>query len=103
MNSLATWSASTIQRFGDFTKTHRALGAAILLGGLLASCGPKLPAPEPGAPIAPSALPHPKTGLWRWTSQAAGQKQLCLSGQALAPLGGRPGCPVTREVRTPAG
>jgi hypothetical protein len=53
--------------------------------------------------VAAAALPHPKGGLWQWKSQAAGSRQLCLSGQLLAPLAARPGCPVTRRIRTFSG
>ena len=53
--------------------------------------------------MAATALPHPKAGLWQWSSQAAGQKQLCLSGQLLTPLAARPGCPILRQIRTASG
>jgi len=77
--------------------------AAVGLGAALASCGSKIPPEEPGAPVAIAALPHPKAGLWRWTSQASGEKQLCLSGQLLNTLAARPGCPVSRQIRTASG
>ena len=73
------------------------------MGAAVASCGSKIPPEEPGTPIAAVALPHPKVGLWKWSSQAGGQKQLCLSGQLLTPLAGRPGCPVSRQIRTASG
>jgi hypothetical protein len=69
----------------------------------LASCGSRIPPAEPGTPVAAAALPHPKGGLWRWDSQAGGRKQLCLSGQLLAPLAARPGCPILRQIRTAGG
>lgn len=53
--------------------------------------------------MAATALPHPKPGLWRWSSHAAGQKQLCLSGQLLSALAARPGCPISRQIRTASG
>lgn len=81
----------------------RAILVAAGLGASLASCGSKLPPEEPGTPVAASALPHPKPGLWRWSSQAGGQKQLCLSGQPLVALAVRPGCAVSREIRTAGG
>ena len=73
------------------------------LGVALASCGSKIPPDEPGAPVAAAALPHPKAGLWQWSSKAGGQKQLCLSGQLLSGLAARPGCPVSRQIRTAGG
>ena len=53
--------------------------------------------------MAAAALPHPRPGLWKWSSHAGGQKQLCLSGQLLAALAARPGCPISREIRTAGG
>lgn len=50
-----------------------------------------------------AALPHPKAGLWEWDSVAAGKKQICLSGQVLTVLEARPGCPVSRRVKTADG
>jgi hypothetical protein len=50
-----------------------------------------------------AALPHPKPGLWRWTSHMAGGKQVCLSGQLLSAFASRPGCPVVSRVRTEDG
>jgi hypothetical protein len=73
------------------------------VGAALASCGSRIPPEEPGTPVAAAALPHPKGGLWKWSSQAGGQKQLCLSGQLLTPLAARPGCPVSRQIRTAGG
>ena len=73
------------------------------MGAALASCGSRIPPAEPGTPVAAAALPHPKSGLWKWASQAGGQKQLCLSGQLLAPLAARPGCPIARQIRTASG
>jgi hypothetical protein len=73
------------------------------MGAALASCGSRIPPAEPGTPVTAAALPHPQAGLWKWTSQAAGQKQLCLSGQLLTPLAARPGCPISRQVRTASG
>ena len=81
----------------------RAILAAVGLGAALASCGSRIPPEEPGAPVAVSALPHPKAGLWLWKSQASGEKQLCLSGRLLTSLAARPGCPVTRQIRTASG
>jgi hypothetical protein len=62
-----------------------------------------MPPQEPGRPVAEAALPRPKAGLWSWSSQAAGQKRLCLSGQILSALAARPGCPQTRRVRNAIG
>ena len=73
------------------------------VGAALASCGSRIPPQEPGTPVVAAALPHPKAGLWQWSSQAGGQKQVCLSGQLLTPLAARPGCPVSRQIRTAAG
>ena len=81
----------------------RAILVAAGLGAALASCGSKLPPEEPGTPIAAAALPHPKAGLWKWSSHAGGVKQLCLSGQLLAALAERPGCAISRQVHTVAG
>ena len=81
----------------------RAILVAAGVGASLAACGSKIPPQEPGAPVAAAALPHPKAGLWKWASQAGGQKQLCLSGQLLAPLTARPGCPISRQIRTGGG
>ncbi|HEX3919076.1 MAG TPA: DUF3617 family protein [Caulobacteraceae bacterium] len=53
--------------------------------------------------MAEAALPHPRAGLWEWDSKAAGKKQICLSGQVLTVLEARPGCPVTRRVKTADG
>ena len=63
----------------------------------LGACGAQAPA-DPGTPVATSALPHPKPGLWSWTSGVTGAKRLCLSGQTLSVLDARPGCPVVRQV-----
>ena len=73
------------------------------LGAALASCGSRRPPERPGEPVAAAALPHPRSGLWAWDSQANGERQLCLSGQVLAALAPRPGCPVSRQVRTASG
>jgi hypothetical protein len=73
------------------------------VGAALASCGSRIPPEEPGTAVAAAALPHPKAGLWKWNSQAAGRKQLCLSGQLLTPLAARPGCPISRQIRTASG
>jgi len=81
----------------------RAILVAAGLGAALASCGSKLPPQEPGTPVAATALPHPKPGLWKWSSHAGGVKQLCLSGQLLAALAERPGCPISRQIRTTGG
>jgi hypothetical protein len=72
-------------------------------GAALASCGSKLPPEELGTPVAAAALPHPKAGLWKWSSHAGGVKQLCLSGELLAALADRPGCSISRQVHTAAG
>jgi hypothetical protein len=77
--------------------------AAAGLGAALASCGSRIPPPEPGAPVSEAALPRPKAGLWSWTSQAGGEKRLCLTGQILSPFAERPGCPQTRRIRNPLG
>lgn len=81
----------------------RASLVTIGLASTLAACGSRIPPDEPGTPVAVAALPHPKAGLWRWTSQAGGQKQLCLSGALLTPLAARPSCPVSRQIRTASG
>ena len=76
-------------------------GLVAIAGACLAvaACG----APMSGDAIGEAQLPHPKAGLWRWTSQAAGVRQLCLSGRVLTVLAERPGCPVSRRVRTDDG
>jgi hypothetical protein len=84
-------------------RAFRAILAAVGLGMALASCGSRIPAPEPGTAVSAEALPHPKPGLWSWDSQAGGKKQFCLSGRLLSPLAFRPGCPVTRQIRTGSG
>jgi len=61
----------------------------------LAACGGDS---DPGRPVTLAELPHPKPGLWRWSSGAGGVRQLCLSGQVLGVLAPRPGCPVVRQV-----
>lgn len=63
----------------------------------LAACGADN---DPGAPVSVAALPHPKAGLWRWSSGVVGVKDLCLSGQVLSVLEPRPGCPAVRQVVT---
>jgi hypothetical protein len=70
----------------------------------MAACdsGPSIPSTG-GAAVDVEALPHPKPGLWQWTSHWGGQKRLCLSGQVLTALAARPGCPVTRQVRLASG
>jgi hypothetical protein len=82
---------------------YRAIIVAAGLGAVLAACGPDIPSDEPGTPVSPAALPHPKAGLWAWISQAGGQKRICLSGQLLSVLAERPGCPLIREIRTFSG
>jgi len=84
-------------------RMSRAILAAAGIAGVLAGCGSKIPAQEPGAPVAAAALPHPKAGLWQWNSQAGGRKQLCLSGELLTPFAPRPGCPTSRQIRTNGG
>jgi len=78
----------------------------LLVAGLataLAACGSRIPSQEPGTPVAEAAMPHPKAGLWRWDSRAAGRRQLCLSGQLLSVLAARPGCPQARRIRNAIG
>jgi hypothetical protein len=84
-------------------RVSRAILAAAGMAGALAGCGSSIPPEEPGAPVTAAALPHPRSGLWQWTSQAGGQKRLCLSGQLLSPLAPRPGCPTSRQIRTDGG
>ena len=81
----------------------RAILAAAGVAGALAGCGSRSPPEEPGAPVTSAALPHPKAGLWQWSSHAGGQKRLCLSGQLLTPLTPRFGCPTSRQIRTISG
>jgi hypothetical protein len=81
----------------------RAIIGVAALSAALSACGSGSPPDEPGTPVAAAALPHPKAGLWRWSSQAGGQKQLCLSGQLLPVLAERPGCPVNRRIRAAGG
>jgi hypothetical protein len=81
----------------------RAIVVAAGLGAALAGCVARFPPREPGTPVSAAALPHPKPGLWSWSSQAGGAKRLCLSGQLLSALAARPDCPVTRQIRTDAG
>jgi hypothetical protein len=81
----------------------RAILASAAIAGSLAGCGSRVPPEEAGSPVAATALPHPKAGLWQWNSRAGGRKQLCLSGQVLSPLAPRPGCPTSRQVRTISG
>ncbi len=50
-----------------------------------------------------AAAPHPRAGLWRWTSQTAGAKDVCLSGQLLSVFASRPDCPPARRWRTASG
>jgi len=66
-------------------------------GAAICACGADT---EPGAQMGPSGLPHPRAGLWRWASGAAGVRQLCFSGQVLTVLAPRPGCTALRQVMT---
>ena len=84
-------------------RAFRAFIVVAGFGAVLAACEPGIPPDEPGTPVAPAALPHPKAGLWDWISQAGGEKRVCFSGQLLSVLAERPGCPLTREVRTASG
>ncbi len=85
------------------SRASRASLVTIGLASALVACGSKIPPSEPGTPIAAAALPHPRAGLWQWSSQAGGQKRLCLSGALLVPMAARPGCPVSRQIRTARG
>jgi hypothetical protein len=77
----------------------RGFGVVALACASLGACGAQAPA-DPGTPVAAAALPHPKPGLWQWSSRVSGVKRLCLSGQTLSVLDTRPGCPVVRQVVT---
>ena len=86
------------------SRASRAVLGIIGLAAALAACvGSKIPPGEPGTPVAAAALPHPKAGLWLWSSQAGGEKRLCLSGALLSVLAPRPGCPPARQIRTTSG
>ena len=54
--------------------------------------------PSPESAVGPDQLPHPKAGLWHWSSKS-GAGQICLAGHVPSALAERPGCPVTRRVR----
>jgi hypothetical protein len=82
---------------------YRAIALAAIGCAGLAACDAGGALREPGTPVDAAALPHPKAGLWQWSSHTAGQRQLCLSGRLLTALDPRPGCPVTRQVRAADG
>ena len=84
-------------------RVFRAIIVVAGLGAVLAACGPGAPPDEPGTAVATTALPHPKAGLWAWSSQAGGQRRICFSGQLLSALAERPGCPLKRQIRTANG
>jgi hypothetical protein len=84
-------------------RAAQGIAVAACVGAFLGSCGADAPREPPGAAVSVDQLPHPKPGLWRWTSRAGGTRDLCLSGQLLTVLAVRPGCPVVRQVRTTDG